>query len=230
VKVIGYVRVSTPGQVEDGAGLDIQEQAIRSWSRQQRHRLLAILRDEGISGSNGIEHRVGLPDALHMIETGQAQGLVVHKLDRLARNLMVQETTLAQIWSMGGKVFSVDTGEVTRDDPDDPMRTAFRQMIGVFSQLDRAMIAARLRAGRRQKAAQGGYVGGPTRYGWRVTDGELVPDPIEQKVIETALSFRDQGLSLRGIATALDGLGQHPRSGRWHPETVKRLLEAAQSR
>ncbi len=41
------------------------------------------------------------------------------------------------IWRDGGHAFSDDQAEILRDDPDDPMRTALRQMQGVFAQLDR---------------------------------------------------------------------------------------------
>ena len=56
-------------------------------------------------------------------------GVVVYNLDRLARKLTVQEGVLATVWDRGGSVFSLgDGGEVQQDDPDDPMRTAMRQM------------------------------------------------------------------------------------------------------
>ncbi len=71
---------------------------------------------------------------------------------------------LAQIWKHGGRAFTADAGEVH---PDDPMRTAMRQMMGVFAQLERSMIAARLRHGRREKASQGGYAYGPRPTGGR---------------------------------------------------------------
>jgi len=47
-----------------------------------------------------------------------------------------------------------DQGEVERDEPDDPVRTAMRQMLGVFAQLEREMASstaapAKRRGGRR---------------------------------------------------------------------------------
>ena len=86
VKVIGYVRVSTAEQATEGFGLDIQAKAIRAYCKAQKLRLVAILSDEGISGSNGLDTRRGLAEALARIEHGEASGLVVHKLDRLARD------------------------------------------------------------------------------------------------------------------------------------------------
>ena len=63
-----------------------------------------------------------------MIGDGQADGLIVGEMARLARELYIQEAVLAMVWDMGGAVFCADTGEVMQDDPDDPMRTAMRQM------------------------------------------------------------------------------------------------------
>ncbi|HEV2928352.1 MAG TPA: hypothetical protein VGW74_06645 [Propionibacteriaceae bacterium] len=49
-------------------------------------------------------------------------------------------------------MFTTDQGEVLRDDPDDPMRTAMRKMAGVMYELDRRLVVPRLRRGRRLKA------------------------------------------------------------------------------
>jgi DNA invertase Pin-like site-specific DNA recombinase len=79
----------------------------------------------------------------------RAQGLIVARLDRMARAVTIQEALLAIVWQLNGPVFAVDMGgEVPPDDPDDPMRTAMRQMAGVFAELDRRMIVKRLRDGR----------------------------------------------------------------------------------
>jgi len=62
------------------------------------------------------------------VRDGEADGILIPSLNRLARLLTVQEAILAQVWKLGGRVFAADTGEITPDDPDDPMRTAMRQM------------------------------------------------------------------------------------------------------
>jgi DNA invertase Pin-like site-specific DNA recombinase len=67
---------------------------------------------------------------LDRLADGTAEGLIVARLDRLARSLTVQEATLGLLWRRGATVFSADNGEVHADDPDDPMRTAIRQVMG----------------------------------------------------------------------------------------------------
>jgi DNA invertase Pin-like site-specific DNA recombinase len=227
VKLVAYLRVSTERQAEEGLGLDVQARGIRRWARDNGHRIVMVARDEGLSGSNGVDTRLGLHDALAAVRHGPAQGLVVYRLDRLARKLTVQEATLAKVWDMGATVFAVDIGEVPRDDPDDPMKTALRQMVGVFAQLERGMISARLRSGRLLKAERGGYAGfGAPPYGSRAVGGELVSDAIEQQAIDRARTLRLSGASLRIIGETLAAEGYRPRrSDRWHPETLRRLLE-----
>jgi DNA invertase Pin-like site-specific DNA recombinase len=185
-----------------------------------------MFKDEGVSGSNGVEEREALPDALNLVASGEASGVVVARLDRLARNLTVQEAILARVWAAGGHVFAVDLGEVAKDDPDDPMRTALRQMVGVFSQLERAMITARLRAGRRLKADRGGFAGfGSPPFGFRAETGQLLPDEDEQKALALVRRLHGKGRSLRQIAEALEAAGHRPRrSGHWHAESLRRIV------
>ena len=63
MKVVVYLRVSTGKQVEEGLGLVDQEHACRAWARQHGHQVVAVFRDEGVSGTKELEHRLGLAEA-----------------------------------------------------------------------------------------------------------------------------------------------------------------------
>lgn len=183
--------------------------------------------DEGISGANGIETREGLFEALALVKSRGADALVVTSLDRLARQMTQQEGVLAEVWKVGGKVFSLgDGGEVLEDDPDDPMRTAIRQMRGVFAQLERGLIRQRMAKGKREKSSQGGYVGGAPPFGFTSDhQGSLVTNAQTQATLARMAELRQSGESLRGIITALQAEGHPaPRGGRWHPASVARIL------
>jgi DNA invertase Pin-like site-specific DNA recombinase len=226
VRVVGYVRVSTDRQAEDGQGLPVQEKAIRAWCRTNRHRLVALYRDEGVSGAKPVAERPGLLAALAAVKDGQACALVVPKLDRLARSLGVQEAALGMVWRSGGRVFSLDHGEILCEDTEDPYRTAMRQMMGVFSQLERGVIVARMKAGRAHKAEQGGYAYGAPGYGQRAEGGALVAEATEQAALARMRALRTDGASLRTIAATLDAEGHKPkRGGTWQPRQVGRILQ-----
>jgi DNA invertase Pin-like site-specific DNA recombinase len=76
MRVAAYLRVSTDTQAEHGLGLDVQRQAIKTWARQGGHRVVSWWSDEGISGSNGLDTRDALPDAVGEIRGDRAAGLV----------------------------------------------------------------------------------------------------------------------------------------------------------
>jgi DNA invertase Pin-like site-specific DNA recombinase len=175
-----------------------------------------------------LDSRLGLDDALETLRTGEAEGLVVDRLDRLARDLIVQETVLRDAWALGGSVFSTSEAETSNltNDPDDPSRALIRQVLGAVAEYERKMIALRLRAGARRKAANGGYAGGAPPFVWKAEGRSLVPIPHEQVVIERMRELRAQGRTLRAIASQLDLEGFRPRRGdRWHGRQVGRVLE-----
>ena len=163
-KVLGYTRVSTQEQVTTGYGLEVQAKAIRDYARANGLRVARILSDEGQSGTNGLDARVGLAEALAIVERGEVAGIVVARMDRLARDLLLQETLMARMRQAGAEVISVSEPDM---DSDDPTRVLVRQVLGSISQFERALIRGRMMAGRAAKVAGGGYGGGRPPFGWR---------------------------------------------------------------
>lgn len=238
-RLVAYLRVSTIEQAEHGYGLDAQRKAVRSAASKLGARIVAWTADEGVSGTLNADDRPGLTEALGMIRNAKADGLIVRDLDRLARAVSVQEAVLAEVWcNEGAGVFvSAPAQEVERDDPDDPMRTAMREMAGVFAGLDRRLIVKRLRDGRRAKAELGGHPTGSPPYGWRTDkrsfdnpNGKLVPVPIEQEALRKMLALSEQGVPTREIARVLEAEGYPTkRGGSWSSPTVARILKRAKT-
>lgn len=212
----------------NGFGLEVQEQAIRQYTKDSDVRLIAIARDEGQSGSNGLDTRLGLADALTRLEAGEAEMLVVYRLDRLARDLILQETTIERLKVSGVRVVSVTEPDV---DSDDHTRVLVRQVLGAIAQYERAVIRARMAAGRAAKRSAGGYAGGRPPFGWKATGGALVEDPDEQAALRLILDGRAAGRSYRALCADLTGAGHAPPAGgsTWHPVAVQRVVRRAQT-
>jgi DNA invertase Pin-like site-specific DNA recombinase len=226
-KVFGYLRVSTAEQV-DGFGLDVQEQAVRAYCRTKGLRLVAMYSDEGQSGSNGLDTRLGLATALARIEAGDATALVVYRLDRLARDFILQETTVQGLQAIGARVLSVSEPDT---DGDDPTRVLMRQMLGAFGQYERTLIRGRMIAGREAKRAAGGYIGGRPAYGLRAERGGLVEASDEAVVVRIVTTMRKKDASYRTIAAALHDEGLTTRSGgMFNPNQVRRIAQRAEAR
>lgn len=73
-KVVGYVRVSTKGQVKDGYSLAYQVEEIERYCKEHDLELLHIYKDEGISGTkvdkDGLTiDRQGLQELLASLQT-----------------------------------------------------------------------------------------------------------------------------------------------------------------
>jgi DNA invertase Pin-like site-specific DNA recombinase len=174
--------------------------------------------------------RPGLTAALREVQEGRADGLVVATLDRLARKLSTQEAILAMVWQYNGSIFTADDGVVREDDPDDPMRTAIRQIRGVFAQLDRSMVVKRLRDGRRAKEAVGRKSVGVYAYGYagagKGRERDAAPDLAEQRAVRRIAQLRASGASYRVIASTLDGEGLRPRrASSWSAMSVRAVAQ-----
>jgi DNA invertase Pin-like site-specific DNA recombinase len=207
---VGYLRVSTDEQMR-GEGIEIQRDAIVADAAAAGANIAGWYADEAVSGSNGLENRTGVAEALGHLEGQPGTVLAVYRLDRLARDLIVQEQLLAEVWRVGGTVHSCSETEAAYcrpDDPDDPARKFIRQVLGAASEYERAMIRLRMTRGRRRAIAEYGWAGGPAPYGWRLADaGGLEPDAAETEVLDLIGAWRDDGWSWQSIADDLNGRG-----------------------
>jgi DNA invertase Pin-like site-specific DNA recombinase len=234
VKLVAYLRVSTAQQAEHGMGLDLQRATIKEWCNRCGHTVALWETDEGVSGSHGLEARIGLYSALRAIEEGEASGLVVYRLDRLARDLILQETLLARLWQLAASVFStVDAESESLDSAGgDPTRNLTRQILGAIAQYERALIVLRMRSGKLAKQVKGGYIGGRVPYGFDLTtDGYLEPNAPEREAIDLMVRRRAEGATLRAICSELDDAGHRPKSAsaNWYPATVTGILRRAEA-
>ena len=185
--------------------------------------MVDVFRDEGQSGSNGLDSRVGLASALAALKDHNGAQLVVYRLDRLAADLILQETLVERLREDGTPVRSASEPDLDTD-TEDPTKVLIRQIIGAVSQYERTVIRGRMMAGKAAKKAAGGYVGGTVPYGFRLKDGHVFPDDEEQIVVAHVGRRAMAGVSLRQIAEELDRTGFRPRSGgAWHPNQIRRI-------
>lgn len=225
MRAVGYTRVSTYLQAKHGGGIETQEAALNQWAERTGAELVAVESDEGESGKNGLDTRVGLAKAIADLEEGAGDVLVVDYMDRLARDLVMQETIVTRLRACGVEVVSVHEPAV---DGDEGLRDLVRQILGAVAQYERTKIRGKMMAGAARKKAAGGYAAGRPPYGWVAENFELRPVVEEQAVIREIRRLRDEGVSLGGIAAELNGRGLLRAGGRWHAESVRRVLERDQ--
>ena len=220
MRAIGYIRVSTQGQAEDGVSMDAQEAKVRAWAELNGGAEVVIFRDEGISGSRS-DNREGLQAALGAVDRGDA--LVVYSLSRLSRStketLAISEALQKQGADLVSLSEKIDTTTAAG-------KMVFR-MLAVLSEFERDQISDRTKAALQYKKQNGEKTGGDVPFGYRARSGKLYAHAGEQGALRLILDLHGKGTSLRGICRILEAQGVTRKHGSrsWHPQTVADILK-----
>ena len=141
--VYAYLRVSGKGQI-GGHGFERQLNTITDYCKKNKYQIIEVF-EEQVSGVKDEGDRPVFKSMISNIGETGVFTIVVEGMDRLARQLMVQEQLLVYLCVKGITLISASTGEdVTAAVQDDPMKKAMIQMQGVFSELDKSRIVKRL--------------------------------------------------------------------------------------
>jgi site-specific DNA recombinase len=197
--------------------------------------LARVVTDPGISAKS--LDRPGWHEVEELLRSGQAEGLVIAKLDRLTRSLedwaYLINTYFGDRARHPRQLFSVGDAIDTR--------TATGRMvlniIMTIAQWEREIIAERTREAMAQKIRKGERAG-KVRYGHRPDHAgpmhresgnplRVIDDATELEAIRLMRSLSDEGRSLRAIAEALRILGIGTKEGKtiWMPATINRILK-----
>jgi len=185
--------------------------------------LAEIIVDGGESAKS--LHRPGMARLLAMVDAGEVQTVIIAKLDRLTRSVKDLCTLLERFERRGVALVSVAESL-------DTSSAAGRLVLNIMtavSQWEREAIGERTRDAMRHKRSNGERVGN-IRFGYRLcADGRHVePDPGEQAALEEIRNLRQEGHSLRRIATALNSRSMRTRRGSaWRLEHVARIVKQA---
>ncbi len=215
-KAIGYCRVSSKKQVEDGGSLEGQREAIIREAVLGGFDLLDVYADEGVSGGKGERSRPGLSAALDSIRSGRAEALIVKHADRLSRDTDYAGHLRTVVKEAGAKLIVIE--EVKND----PIRRAVDKML---AELERIRGSQRMKAWNAERRVKG-LTAGPAPYGFeKGPDGRLVPDEARRTAVDRILRLRRKGRTLRAIADSMNAANvPAPRAGRWNAQSVLLIL------
>jgi DNA invertase Pin-like site-specific DNA recombinase len=214
-RAFAYMRVSGKGQLE-GDGFPRQSAAIHNYAKTNRIELIRSYREEAVSGKSDLEHRPALQDLIEALHADGVRLVLVEKLDRLARDLMIQESIIADFQRNGFEIRSVAEPDLCSDDPS---RKLMRQILGAFAEYERQMIVTKLRGARQRRKAKTGRCEGRHPFGMHLGESDTL-----QRMRE----LRRQGASYETIARTLDRAGIKPRyAATWSPVVVNRILRVS---
>jgi DNA invertase Pin-like site-specific DNA recombinase len=222
-KAIAYLRTSSAANVgTDKDSEKRQREAINAFAERERWEIVAEFYDADVSGTDPIETRPGFSALLDRIEGNGVQTVIVEDASRFARQLIVQEAGIIALIERGVRVLTASGDDLTATE--DPFKVAMRQIAGVFAQLEKARLVAKLKAARDRKRATGVKVEGRKSY------AEIDARDNEGRMIALARRLRRRTpkggrRSLRAIAIELERAGYVNHVGkRFAATAVGRIL------
>lgn len=207
MRAITYLRVSTEEQAESGNGLGAQRATVAAAVEHRGWDLVAELADEGLSAKN--LNRPALLEALTRMDAGEADALVVAKLDRLSRSVLDFARITERAKRRGWAVVALDVDV----DMTTPTGELVANITSSVAQWERRIIGVRTSEAMQVMKARGVRLGRPVE--------------LDDRVRRRIGAERHQGRALRAIARDLN-TEQVPtaRGGTWHASTVRAVLDS----
>jgi site-specific DNA recombinase len=203
-RVVGYTRVSTEAQADVGISLDAQRAKLKAYAEAMDLELVTIEEDAGISAKT-VSGRPGLLRALGLLDAGDAEGLLVVKLDRLTRSVRDLGDLVDRYFAKRHSLLSLGDSIDTRT----ASGRLVLNLLGSVSQWEREATAERTASALAHLKDSGVRLGGEG-LGWRRTaeldpHGRRVTADVDAEAA-TVVRMRElhaSGLSLRAEARVL---------------------------
>jgi DNA invertase Pin-like site-specific DNA recombinase len=224
-RVVAYYRVSTEGQGRSGLGLEAQRQAVTGLCAARDWQIIAEFTEVESGKRNS---RPQLSAALNRAKIMGAK-LVVAKLDRLSRDA---EFTL-RIRNSGVDFACADNPDVNR---------LTIGLLAVINEDERERISERTRAALGAAKARGVRLGNPQGAAplHRAGKGNgAALEAVRENAANRATDYAPIIADIRAVgATSLPAIAKElnergiitPRGGRWHPSSVRNLLQRLDAR
>jgi DNA invertase Pin-like site-specific DNA recombinase len=217
MNAVAYLRVSGTSQI-DGTGFERQDAQCRQLAASKDFTLTRVFQEKAIPGWKDEDERPAFQEMVAYLLDTQTNVLIIESLDRLARAYRVQEQLILYLAAKGFTLWAANTEEdITAAVLGDPMKKALVQIQGIFAELDKNLLVAKLRKGRQIVKAREGRCEGQKPYGHYGDEGLTLAGMVAN---------RECGLTYQQIA---DGLNSRPylksRSGNpWTAHMVAKIL------
>ena len=221
-KAAGYVRVSTPGQVE-GESLSTQRQQITDFAKSKQWELTNIYADEGMSGAK-VEYRTGFKQMLLDAQAGKFEVVIFTKLSRFARNAREYMNLAYELEKQGVLLASVKEGI----DPTTRSGKMIAGMLALFAEWEHETIREQMYDNRTEVwKDQRTFIGQPPYgYRWNKEIKQLQVNEDEAKIYRDVVRmYVDQGLSFRDICIKMTEKGIKYKRARWSNTSLNYMLK-----
>lgn len=218
-----YCRVSTAQQAREGISLDAQEEECREHAARLGLKVLAVHKDEGLSGKKSATERPGLAAVIRDVQAhGGTPAVVVYSLSRLGRSQRMIWNLLDERGEYRLRVSSVSEAFDTTS----AMGRAFLGMLSTFAQLESDLASERTADALQFAKGRGKQLGALSMVESLDEEGKRFTDPAKVAEIKRIQTLhREKGLALRPFCDWLAEQGiKGSKGGRWQPRTLRAAL------
>jgi DNA invertase Pin-like site-specific DNA recombinase len=134
-----------------------QRRELEAVASRHSWQVVAVFKDEGISGTKGRDRRPGYDRLCQSVARREIDQVAAWSVDRLGRSLQDLVAFLGELHAKRVDLYLHQQGI----DTSTPAGKAMFQMMGVFAEFERAMIVERVKAGLARARAQGKRLGRP---------------------------------------------------------------------
>ena len=216
-----YARVSTEKQAQKELSIPAQIEAMRSFAKSQNFKIVGEYIDEGKSGRS--IDRPQLKKLLERCKKDSIDVVLVHKIDRLARNLVDHATIKAILKQRGIRLISV-----VEKFEDSVAGQLVENIMASIAEFYSANLGEEVKKGLREKLRRGDFPGRPP-FGYKTVRDENNRSKVEidsDKSVFVKMAFEmyaEGKYSLKSISQKLFSLGVQTRSGR--PLSAQRIAD-----
>jgi len=209
---LGYVRVSTADQVDNGASLDAQR-TVLTGEADRRGWDLELIADEGLSAKN--MNRPALLEALGRLDRGEADTLISIRLDRISRSVADFAGLLDRAGRKGWGLVLLSPAL----DLADPAGRFTANVLASAAQYERELISARTKEGMAQRKVDG-WAGGRSAGRPRVLDENVRGRIVAAHTAGRGWTAIARELNRAQVPTARGG-------AIWYPSTVQAVVKGS---
>jgi len=235
LKIIGYVRLSRASR-EESTSIVRQREIVEQTCNARGLELIEIVEDVDVSASKKRLDRKGLHRVRAILRAGEADAVMVWRLDRLVRSVADVGVLLDEGMNIISATEALDTTL--------PMGRAMVEILQVFASMEAKTIGIRIAASQAHLRRVGRFPGGVVPYGYRVVphpDGvgrALEPHPAEAAIVRRMADEVLAGDSIYAVAKRLNIDDVPTRRAdkveddgtitrrQWAPTTIKRILRS----
>lgn len=210
---VGYTRVSTVGQVEDGLSLVTQEEKVIQRAEELGVQYLMTYTDGGISGGD-IEHRAGILQLLEDAEKGLFDCVIIYSISRISRDL-------TDFLSIASTLEKYDIQLISLSEMIDTSNSSgnfSRNIVAVAAQYERERTSELVAENMDMIAKEGRFTGG-RMLGYRSGVDEegrktLIIEPEGAAIVQVIYEKYAAGEGYRAIANYLNKQGSKTVTGK----------------